>query len=133
MYTSRFVLMSTPGRVRRDAYYNIKYNVSVYYYMYLARIYEQTRKVFTHSCSVTVYSSLSSLSPPHVYNTMTKAIRRLGRTAMGGKSRDDGKKTNSGSRAIQTIYTRDVVYITRYRYTVQYNNYMPKQWKGEGE
>lgn len=61
---------------------------------------------------------------------MTKTIRRLGRTVMGGKYKDDGKKTNSGSRAIETIYTRDVVCIARHMYTVQYNNYMHKQWKG---
>jgi len=129
VYTSHFVLMSTPGRVRRGAYYNIKYSVSVYYYMYVARIYEQTRKVFTHSCSVTVYSSLSSLSPPpHVYTQYNDKSNSPSQPYRdGGKSRDDGKKTNSGSRAIETIYTRDVVYIARHRYTVQYNNYMHKQ------
>lgn len=48
MYTSRFVLMSTPGRVRRDAY-NIKYNVSVYYYyVRCARIYTRKPEKFLH-------------------------------------------------------------------------------------
>lgn len=51
-------LMSTPGRVRRDAYYNIKYNVSVYYYVRYTYIRANPKSfytfVFRHSLLVIV-------------------------------------------------------------------------------
>lgn len=87
MYTSRFVLMSTPGRVRRDAYYNIKYNVSVYYYyVRCARIYTSKPEKFLHirvpSQFTRHFVVVVAVVRIHT-NTMTKAIRRRARTVRG--------------------------------------------------
>jgi len=87
VYTSRFVLMSTPGRVRRDAYYNIKYNVSVYYYICTLRVYTSKPEKFLHirvSSQFTRHCRRCRRRRMYIHNTMTKAIRRLSRTVMGG-------------------------------------------------